>query len=143
MTDDSSRSQLLHRRGQTLRVVVAGIILVACSTDKEAAPRGADAPRIPAAAAVPPDTLVLTTTLGEVWLTDARESRDSTDARCLERVIEIRRDTVTIRVPLLYTGAAPILANDSTLRADLWLHCRPRASYAIDLRTGRPSPLGR
>ena len=43
-----------------------------------------------------------------------------------------------IPVPLLYTGTAPHLVNDSTMRARLSDHCRPGDAYLVDLRTGRP-----
>ncbi|MCU0622169.1 MAG: hypothetical protein MUC69_11780 [Gemmatimonadales bacterium] len=57
--------------------------------------------------------------------------------------MEIRREGGRIAIPLLYTGEAPTLANDSTLRAHLWLHCRAGRLYEVNLRTGRPVPAGR
>jgi hypothetical protein len=38
----------------------------------------------------------------------------------------------------LYTGAAPVLLDQSTMRAELWNHCRPVGTYLVDLRSGRP-----
>lgn len=86
------------------------------------------------------DSLILTGPGGlEVWFTDGRESLDSAGAPCRERVMEIRAGPDTMAVPLLYTGEVPILANDSTLRARVWLNCRPGALYHVDTRTGRPT----
>jgi hypothetical protein len=67
---------------------------------------------------------------------------DSGGARCVERTIELRRDTVRLRVPLLYTTTAPRLLDDSTLAAELTLRCHPMASYRVDLRTGQPTRMG-
>ncbi len=41
-------------------------------------------------------------------------------------------------MPLLYTGAPPVLVNDSTLRAVLWTHCQPGDAYLVNLRSGQP-----
>lgn len=76
---------------------------------------------------------------GEIWFTDARTDRDSLGHSCLERVLEIRREGRRIPVPLLYTGEAPIPINPATIRARLWLRCRPMDSYDIDLESGRPT----
>jgi len=87
-----------------------------------------------------PDSLALRAPGGvEVWFTAAREAASSDGQTCLERAMEIRRGTLRIPVPLLYTGARPELVNDSTLRARIWLHCRPRDTYDVSLRTGRPT----
>lgn len=86
------------------------------------------------------DSLVLTAPGGaEVWFTDGRAAQDSLGAACSERVLEIRTARDTVAVPLLYTGEAPTLENDSTLRARVWLDCQARALYHVNIRTGRPS----
>lgn len=85
------------------------------------------------------DSLALRVSDGlSVWFTDSRTDRDSAGVSCTERVLQIRRDTLRTSVPLLYTGKAPVLLNDSTIEADLWLHCRPIDRYRVDLRSGRP-----
>ena len=57
---------------------------------------------------------------------------------CVDRAIEIRRGGTRVPVPLLYTGEAPEILNDTTLRARLSNGCRPGDAYLVDLRTGRP-----
>jgi hypothetical protein len=95
----------------------------------------------PPAAGKPKDSLALTAPGGvEVWYIGARAGRDSSGATCIERAMEIRRDGTTTLIPLLYTGEVPTLANDSTLRTNLWLNCRPMRLYEVNLRTGRPVP---
>jgi hypothetical protein len=87
-----------------------------------------------------PDSLVLTAPDGsEVWFAQARRGMDSAGGSCLERGLEIRRPDTRILVPLLMTGQAPELRNDSTFRARIWLNCRPGNTYDVDLRTGRPT----
>jgi hypothetical protein len=94
-----------------------------------------------AADAVPtvPDSLV--TTVGdsiEIWFTLARRDSGGTGA-CTERAIEIRRRSSRTPVPLLYTGSAPEVVNDSTLRARLWNRCEAGDTYLVNLRTGQPT----
>ncbi|HUL68773.1 MAG TPA: hypothetical protein VLT17_00870 [Gemmatimonadales bacterium] len=87
-----------------------------------------------------PDSLALPTPGGaEVWFTDARAATDSAGRACTERVMEIRQGGRRTPIPLLYTGAAPEVVNDSTIRARVWLHCQPGASYLVNLRTGVPA----
>lgn len=87
--------------------------------------------------AVPADSLVARAGSAEIWFTLARG--DSGDGgRCTDRGLEIRRGTTRLPVPLLYTGSAPEVLNDSTMRARLSSHCRPGDAYLVDLRTGRP-----
>jgi len=96
--------------------------------------------------AAPKESLVTTTPAGvEIWFTLSRPARSTEGHSCVERGLEIRRDGRRLAVPLLYTGEAPILLNDSTMRAVLWTDCRPVTSYRVDLRTGRPvrEPEGR
>jgi hypothetical protein len=52
--------------------------------------------------------------------------------------MEIRWSGKITAIPLLYTGAAPRLVNDTTIEAAIWLHCRPGNVYHVDLHTGRP-----
>jgi hypothetical protein len=113
--------------------LLLGLTALACAERKpEAKPR---------AIAPPADSLALRAPGGvEVWYIGARTGRDSTGATCTERAMEIRRDGTTTLIPLLYTGEAPALANDSTLRTNLWLNCRPMRLYDVNLRTGRPVP---
>jgi hypothetical protein len=109
------------------------LAVLACAEPKsEARPPAVEAPK---------DSLALTAPGGvEVWYIGARTGRDSTGGTCVERSMEIRRDGTTTLIPLLYTGEAPTLANDSTLRTNLWLNCRPMRRYEVNLRTGRPVP---
>ncbi len=115
--------------------VLLPILLAACGGVKD---RAVTADTVEAATA--PDSMVLTVDDSTtVWLADAREATDSTGASCLERVIEIRRDTSLRRVPLLYTAEAPLLLDDTTLSAVLYRDCRPTLTYRVDLRTGYPT----
>jgi hypothetical protein len=87
----------------------------------------------------PADSLISTTPKGvEIWFTIAREARGAGGKQCVERGLEIRHGETRVKVPLLYTGATPMLINDSTMRAVLWTHCEPGDSYLVDLRSGRP-----
>lgn len=74
----------------------------------------------------------------EVWFTDSRVGTDADGGPCIERVMEIRRDGERIAVPLLYTGETPVLIDDSTVRAHIWLNCRPGNTYDVNLRSGEP-----
>ena len=85
------------------------------------------------------DSLVLTTPGGaQVWFTLARSATSAGGQACVERGLEIRSHGKRIPVPLLYTGAPPLLVNDSTLRAVLWTHCHPGDAYLVNLRSGQP-----
>lgn len=111
-------------------------LLVACASGREAP---APDRTVASAAPAPADSLVLRTASGtEVWFTGARPAADSAGVACVERTMQIRRDSTRINIPLLYTGAAPTLVNDSTLEAAIWLHCRPGNVYRVNLRTGLP-----
>jgi hypothetical protein len=110
---------------------------IACNT------RGADRPEQGAAevarAPAPADSLVATAPGGvEVWFTLSREGKAADGTPCTDRTIEIRRGGGRVQVPLLYTGTAPELVNDSTIRARLSDRCVPGDAYLVDLRTGRP-----
>jgi hypothetical protein len=87
------------------------------------------------------DSLVLTTAAGaEVWFTLQRPAAGKNGRQCIERGLEIRSQGKRTRVPLLYTGAAPELLNDTIMRAMLWKDCTPDVPYLINLRTGQPVP---
>jgi hypothetical protein len=115
----------------------AGALLAAVAACGGGAPPGE--PAAPPAPPAPADSLVLRTADGsEIWFTDARPARDSAGIECLERSVEIRRDSVRIRVPLLYTRAAPTPLDGGHVRAELSLNCRTTAVYRVELATGRP-----
>jgi hypothetical protein len=87
----------------------------------------------------PADSLVLTSAAGaEIWFSLARAATAPDGRRCVERSLEIRHQGRRVKVPLLYTGATPVLVNDSTMRATLWTHCQPGDAYLVNLRTGQP-----
>jgi hypothetical protein len=88
---------------------------------------------------LPTDSVVLTTSTGvEIWFTLARAAMGADGRRCVERGLEIRQGGKRVQIPLLYTGAPPVLLNDSTMRAMLWTHCKPTAAYLVNLRKGHP-----
>ena len=127
-----------------MRHSVAGILLAAlggaCGRAPSVPAQGARADSLLARFPSLPDSLVLTAPDGsEVWFTQARLGTDSAGRSCLERGLEIRRQGARTLVPLLMTGQAPELRNDSTFRARIWLNCRPGNTYDVDLRTGRPT----
>lgn len=85
------------------------------------------------------DSLVATAPSGaEIWFTLSREGTAADGTRCIDRAIEIRRGESRVQVPLLYTGNAPEMVNDSTIRARLSDRCIPGDAYLVDLRSGRP-----
>jgi hypothetical protein len=111
--------------------------MLACSGGPEARP----AEQKPATGQA--DSLVLTTGAGtEVWFTLVRPAESSDGQQCVERGLEIRAPGKQTKVPLLYTGAAPELINDSTMRATLWKNCTPGEPYLVNLQTGQPVPEG-
>ena len=120
----------------TAALILGAAVLsgLACAERREAeAAEAGEGVRAPA------DSLVATVRDSTaIWFTLAR--RDSGDSgTCTERTIEIRRGSARVPVPLLYTGAAPEIVDDTTLRARLWNHCRGGDAYLVDLRTGQPS----
>ena len=115
-----------------------GAIVAAVSCSSPAPPVTAGS----AAAAEPADSLAAAGPNGlEVWFTMARTDRAADGHQCTDRTIEIRRDSTRIPVPLLYTGEAPHIVNDTTLEAVLYRACRPQARYRVDTRTGQPTPV--
>lgn len=104
--------------------------------------RGEPNPAIQPALTQPPDSLVLSAASGvTIWFTEGRQGTDVAGNSCYERTLEIRRDTVRIKVPLLYTVTLPRLLDDSTLRAELARDCRPGDAYRVNLRTGQPTRI--
>lgn len=89
--------------------------------------------------AQPEDSLATVSPAGqEVWFTLARTGRGPSGRTCVERGLEIRAGGTRTPIPLLYTREAPVLVNDSTIRAVLWTNCRPGDAYRVNLRNGRP-----
>jgi hypothetical protein len=112
------------------------LILFAAGCDGE--PRK-EAPPPPAVAAAPADSLALRLGGGaEVWFTRGREAADANGTPCLERTLEIRRDTVRKAVPLLYAREAPIAVNDTLFRATLSRDCAPVGTYRVSVTDGQP-----
>ena len=87
---------------------------------------------------VPADSLAVAGAGVEIWFTLSRPGLAPDGSPCADRAIEIRRGDRRIPVPLLYTGEAPRIVNDSTARAILFTGCRAGDAYLVDLRTGRP-----
>jgi hypothetical protein len=122
-------------RGVTIRVAL--IPVLACETAGEETAKQDTAAEAPASA--PADSLVMTGPDGsEIWFTLSRESKAADGTTCVDRTMEIRRGNSRIPVPLLYTGTAPELVNDSTIRARLSNQCVPGDVYLVNLHTGRP-----
>lgn len=117
------------------RELLLGFLLAGCG-----GPRAEPGP--PAAAeppGAPADSLVLTLGGGaDVWFTSGRESKDASGASCMERVLEIRRDTLRKAVPLLYAREAPVAIDDTLFRATLSRDCAPVGHYRISVTDGQP-----
>jgi hypothetical protein len=114
--------------------VLAATAVFACSPPAHERAAASDA-----STSAPADSLTLTSATGtQVWFTLAREATGADHQRCVERGLEIRDGRKRVKVPLLYTGAAPTLLDDSTMRAVLWTHCQPGDTYRVNLRTGQP-----
>ena len=127
--------------GRLPLLVLALLAAAACAGDPQPPPR-AVADTAPASDDFPtlPDSLVLTTPGGAtIWFAGARVGTDSTGGTCLERGLVIVHDSTRTLVPLLMTGAAPVLVNDTTIRARIWLHCVPGNTYEVNVRTGAPT----
>ena len=73
-----------------------------------------------------------------VWLTAGRPDTSAAGSACEERLLEIRTGNQRLPVPLLYTIGAPDVVNDSTIRASLFRHCAPTATYLVNTKTGHP-----
>ena len=116
------------------------MLLAACGARGEPAPGAV--PEVEQAPPVVADSLVLTLA-GDatVWLAEGRRAADSAGAPCFERSVEIRRDSVRIKVPLLFTGSLPTRVDDSTFRAELFRDCRPESAYLINIKDGMPHKI--
>ena len=113
--------------------------LMACGGEQPA--ERADQPSSRPAVVSPRDSLVLTLAGGaQVWFTASREGRDSAGTPCIERAVEVRRDSVRLPVPLLYTREAPLPVTDSQFRAVLYRDCMPVAAYRVGASDGMPHP---
>ena len=109
------------------------VALGACRTESHP-PAGANT-----ASSRLPDSLVATGPRGlQVWFTLSRVGQAQNGISCVERGLEIRHGETRTPVPLLYTGAVPVLINDSTMRAELWNHCKPVSVYLVSLMSGQP-----
>jgi hypothetical protein len=121
-------------RGAVVAVLAAGAS--ACGEREETRPVESAVETQPAG---PADSLVATAPGGvEIWFTLAREGKGPDGATCTDRTLEIRRGDNRVPVPLLYTGSAPEIVNDTTMRARLSDQCAPGDAYLVNLRTGRP-----
>ena len=121
-----------HRQQSCSALILLVALVAACGAEER--PRSQDT-----ATSSVPDSLVATGKDGlQVWFTLTRVGLAPDGTSCVERGLEIRRGDTRIPVPLLYTGAAPVLLDQSTMRAELWNHCRPVGTYLVDLRSGRP-----
>jgi len=125
------------------RAIVAPLVVLAAACGARGEPPPGELPAVdPRVAPAAADSLVLTAPGGvTVWLTEGRRGNDSTGTSCFERTIEVRRDSVRLKVPLLYTLSAPTLLDDSTIRAELSLDCRPGAGYRVGFRDGMPHKI--
>ena len=111
--------------------------LPGCGAHGEPAQRAV--PAVSAELPPPADSLILTAGNGTtVWFAEGRKSTHSDGSTCYERTLEIRRDTVRLKVPLLYTLAVPELEGDTAMVADLYSNCRAAAKYRVTLKDGRP-----
>jgi hypothetical protein len=124
----------VSRRGAVIAMVAA--IIAGCGGGEESPPAESAATAQPAA---PADSLVATAPGGvEIWFTLAREGKAADGTTCTDRTLEIRHGDRRVPVPLLYTGTAPEIVNDTTMRARLSDRCAPGDVYLVNLRTGRP-----
>ena len=117
-------------------VVIATVAVTAGCGGREERPPAESAET--AQPAAPADSLVATAPGVEIWFTLAREGKGADGSTCTDRALEIRRGDRRVPVPLLYTGSAPKIVNDTTMRARLSDGCAPGDAYLVDLRSGRP-----
>lgn len=121
-------------------IACCALLAMACRPSAEAPPQ-ADTTDLSQATG-PADSLVLTLPSGHaVWLAEGRPAQDSAGTACFERSVEIRTDTSTVKVPLLFVMTAPTVLDRANLRAELSRHCRVMAIYRVELATGRPYKL--
>jgi hypothetical protein len=118
---------------------VRGAALLATAACGNRAERPTNSGQDSARLSAPAESLVASGPGGTmIWFTLARNATGPDGSRCVERGIEIRRGATRLKVPLLYTGSAPVLLNDSIMRAVLWTHCTPGDAYLVDLQSGQP-----
>jgi hypothetical protein len=133
----------MKRRRYLATTIVAAVVLAplpACFARGE--PEPGRVPEAYAGVTRLGDSLVLTAPGGTtVWFTEGRPAVSPTGENCIERSLQIRREAARLTVPLLYTVSAPVLLDDTTLRAELAEHCRPARAYRVNLRTARPTPM--
>jgi hypothetical protein len=111
------------------------LLTVACAGGERDTPPPAPPPP-------PPDSLALVAPDGwEVWFTSQREATSAEGEPCVERALEIRRDTVRKRIPLMYTREAPTALGTDAIRAVLYNHCVPAGAYRVDFATVSPVRL--
>lgn len=124
------------------RAIGVGLLIFSAGCGARGEPPPGELPPVGTRLEPAADSLVLTAPTGvTVWLTEGRRATDATGTPCFERTIEIRRDSVRLKVPLLYTLAIPTLLDDSTIRAQISFECRPGASYRVGLRDGMPHKM--
>lgn len=120
--------------------VAAMTLLAACGARGEPPP--GEPPGVEQAPPVVADSLVLTMAGGAtVWLAEGRRAVDSAGTPCFERSVEVRRDSVRLKVPLLFTASLPTRVDDSIFRAELFRDCRPESAYKISIRDGMPHKI--
>jgi hypothetical protein len=113
-------------------------MLASCGRGTSDRTEAVSADSVPATS--PADSLAVSGPGGvEIWFTHSRSGTAPDGRRCTDRAIEVRRGAQRIPVPLLYTGEAPRIVNDSTARAILYTNCRAGDAYLVDLRNGRPT----
>jgi hypothetical protein len=118
-------------------VGMIAVLIGGCEGRQET--RAPAAGSVSAEPAAPAESLVATAPGGvEIWFTLAREGKGADGTTCTDRTLEIRREGKRVPVPLLYTGSAPQIVNDTTMRARLSDRCAPGDAYLVNLRTGRP-----
>ena len=125
-----------------LRLAPLLLLAIACGERSASPPaREPAAEARPTIRATPVSTDSLVLTLGggaEVWFTSTRPGKDSAGTACIERAVEVRRDSVRLPVPLLYTRETPLPLNDSQFRAVLYRDCVPFAVYRVGAADGMP-----
>lgn len=91
----------------------------------------------------PADSLAMVHPGGaEIWFREGRYAASPDgQATCYERTLEIRQGEVRHRVPLLYTLAAPVVIDDTSVKAVVYRNCQPRDPYQVSLNTGRPTQM--
>jgi hypothetical protein len=116
-------------------VVGLSVFLAACGTSGDKTAAMADT----SVSIAPKESLAVAGRGVEIWFTFSRPGVAADGTPCVDRAIELRREGKRIPVPLLYTGEAPTIVNDTTARAVLFTGCLAGDAYLVDLRSGRPT----